>query len=667
MNTNVRFTENGIYLEGEKEAGKEIPLYSGSVHYWRMAPETWEIILINIKKMGFSIVETYIPWSVHEPERGVFDYGNQDPRKDLNKFLDVCEKVGLYVIVRPGPHINAEMTWFGYPEWLLRMPEIQAKIPFGTSVVYPYVTGAFPIPSYAGSKLYEETRIYFKSFAEILRRHCYPQGGIIAIQADNETCNFFRDQPYIMDYSEGSIQGYHGYLKEKYQEIHILNKVYCSTYENFEEVSPPSGYQEGDENLEYYFDWLEYKEYQILEALRKMVGILEELKLPIPIFHNCAYQNYTPISVQRDEAIPGLSVAGIDAYPDPGDTSMLKERIRYLAGSSRLPFVPEFGSGSWFDREQLLSPQEEKFGYLYAFMNGMKAVNFYMLADRDRWTGCPLRNDGSIRENWYKMFCDLLNILNKAELNTYSRTTKILVLKNYDMGRLRALTFVRNRNTFSSNCFIKGTDIPNNLWKTEKYAGKLEMDNCSGGYDRETWVQEIMFALDKMGFEYDISDCYVTSEKMAQYDVIFAASYNFMEGWIQEKLSNFAKLPGRKLYLGPTVPDIDRRGEACQLLRKEKSVNVISNPDEISLDILPLSGYKATNCELAVYKREKDASDLLFVANSSDKLIEASVEFQGKQRFTDVQNNTCKTAIEHLDITLHPFEIQIWKVKMEES
>lgn len=204
MKKNVRFTQNGIYLESsqsEKE-GKEIPLYSGSIHYWRMAPETWETALINAKNMGFSIVETYIPWGVHEPERNEFDYGKKDPRKDLNKFLDICEKVGLYVIVRPGPHINAEMTWFGYPQWLLRMPEIQAKTPLGTSVVYPYVTGAFPIPSYASSKLYEETRHYFKSFAEILKKHCYPKGGIIAIQADNETCNFFRDQPYIMDYSE---------------------------------------------------------------------------------------------------------------------------------------------------------------------------------------------------------------------------------------------------------------------------------------------------------------------------------------------------------------------------------------------------------------------------------------------------------------------------------
>ena len=108
MKKNVRFTQNGIYLEGsqsEKE-GKEIPLYSGSIHYWRMDPETWETALINAKNMGFSIVETYIPWGVHEPERNEFDYGKKDPRKDLNKFLDICEKVGLYVIVRPGPHIR---------------------------------------------------------------------------------------------------------------------------------------------------------------------------------------------------------------------------------------------------------------------------------------------------------------------------------------------------------------------------------------------------------------------------------------------------------------------------------------------------------------------------------------------------------------------------------
>ncbi|MFR0856140.1 hypothetical protein, partial [Ruminococcus sp.] len=82
-------------------------------------------------------------------------------------------------------------------------------------------------------------------------------------------------------------------------------------------------------------------------------------------------------------------------------------------------------------------------------------------------------------------------------------------MKNYDMGRLRALVSTRNRNVFSSNCFIKGTDIPGSLWKAEAYAGKLNIDSCTGGYDREMWVQEIMETLDQNGFEYDMSDCYV--------------------------------------------------------------------------------------------------------------------------------------------------------------
>lgn len=666
MKKNVKFTAQGICLEtvGKTITSKEIPLYSGSIHYWRMAPEKWETALKNIKKMGFSIVETYIPWAVHEPERGEFDYGETDKRKNLDKFLYTCEKEGLYVIVRPGPHINAEMTWFGYPQWLLKMPEIQARTPEGTSVVYPYITGAFPIPSYASSKLYEETRRYFRSFSDILKKHCFPEGGIIAIQADNETCNFFRDDPYIMDYSKESVEQYRHRLAEKYGTIQKLNETYHSDYKTFKAVCPPVGYQEGDEHLEYYFDWVEYKEYQILEALRKMVKILEELELPIPIFHNCAYQNYTPISVQRNEEIPGLSVAGMDAYPEPEDTSMLKERIRYLTGSSRFPFVPEFGSGSWFDRGKILSPEEEMFGYLYAFMNGMKAVNFYMLVERDRWTGCPLYNDGTVCEKWYEMFERLLTLLKETELNTYTRSPKILVLKNYDMGRLRALTATRNRNIFSSNCFVRGTDIPKEIWNPSNYSSKLKIDNCSGGYDKETWIQKIMNQLDQFGMDYDISDCFITPSKLEQYEVVFAASYNFMESWIQEKLLKFSCKKDKQLYLGPDMPEIDRRGRRCRLLHENKSVKILPMPESFSAECLPHDSYRAKNCEISVHERKKDGSCIIFAANITNKSKKASIDFSGKQTFENMWNHNVETLDSHMSLILQPFEIQIWKVEV---
>ena len=60
-------TPQGISLDGEL-----LPLYSGAVHYWRLDRTLWKDILENVKKMGFHIIENYIPCSVHEISRGEF-------------------------------------------------------------------------------------------------------------------------------------------------------------------------------------------------------------------------------------------------------------------------------------------------------------------------------------------------------------------------------------------------------------------------------------------------------------------------------------------------------------------------------------------------------------------------------------------------------------------
>ena len=283
----VKFTHDGIRINGV-----ERPLYSGSIHYWRTRKKDWRHVLSQIKGMGFEIVETYIPWSVHEYEEGKYDFGEIEEEKDLDLFLTLCEEMNLAVIVRPGPHINAEMTGFGYPEWILMDEEIQAKNPWGTTVLYPYATGPFPIPSYASDKLYEKTEIYFQKLKPILQRHCGGSGCICLIQADNETCNFFRDRPYIMDYSDCSKEQYRKFLAERYGTAAAMSERYHRNYSGFQETEPPCGFEEGDfSSLCYYLDWIEFKEYQILAALGRMVDIINRLELPVPIFHHCAYQN----------------------------------------------------------------------------------------------------------------------------------------------------------------------------------------------------------------------------------------------------------------------------------------------------------------------------------------------------------------------------------------
>ena len=676
----IKFTDNGIEING-----MEKPLYSGSVHYWRIKKENWSKILDKICSMGFEIIETYIPWSVHEYEEGIYDFGEIEENKDLDGFLNLCEEKGLSVIVRPGPHINAELTLFGYPQWILHNEKIQAKNPWGTTVVYPYVTKQFPIPSYASEMLYGKTEVYFHKIAPILRKHSGKNCCIIAIQADNETCNFFRDRPYIMDYSIDSIRLYHQFLTEKYETIKDLNDTYQSGYIDFESIMAPTGFcGKTKEDLPYYFDWVEYKEYQILYALKRMTEMIKKLELPIPIFHNCAYQNYTPISIQRDEALEGISVAGIDAYQEPKDTIMLQERIRYLAGSSKLPFVPEFGSGSWFDRNCLLTAEEEEYGYLYSFMNGLKAINFYMLVERDRWTGCPITVDGRIRENYYQMFQNMLHALKKIKIHQYKRRPKILIMKNYDMGRLKALYSVKDFNMLSSNCFITGPELPVELLIPDTKLG-LYIDQDDSHYAREEWISKVSQKLDDEHVDYNYSDQYLEEEKWQEYDVIFASTYDFMDREMQEKLVRFAKGTGKKLIIGPKIPYLDRNFKEYTIIKdalekeeKERkyvkntknNITVLVDSSQFDCNFLNVQreySYEASDIEISVHYHSSGRNHLLFIANHSNQTKTVELYYRSQRIMQSVWRGKGMNHNHMLQVELPPYTVSIWRAERKEE
>ena len=117
-NRDIELNKNGLKI------GKQtIPFISGSCHYWRLDRSKWPLILGNFADLGFPIIQTYVPWSVHEIAPGQFDFGEFSPNKDLPAFLDMCREHDLFVLLRPGPHINAEITYFGYPKRIFENPE----------------------------------------------------------------------------------------------------------------------------------------------------------------------------------------------------------------------------------------------------------------------------------------------------------------------------------------------------------------------------------------------------------------------------------------------------------------------------------------------------------------------------------------------------------------
>ena len=49
-------------------------IITGGMHYFRVLPEYWEDRLLKLKALGCNTVETVVPWNLHEPKKGEFDF-----------------------------------------------------------------------------------------------------------------------------------------------------------------------------------------------------------------------------------------------------------------------------------------------------------------------------------------------------------------------------------------------------------------------------------------------------------------------------------------------------------------------------------------------------------------------------------------------------------------
>ncbi|URZ09288.1 beta-galactosidase [Clostridium felsineum] len=108
---NVSFDHYSLMIDGKRTF-----LYSGEFDYWRLPSQSgWMDVLQKMKAAGFNAVTIYFNWDFHSPAKGKYDFTGI---RDVDKLLTMAQKVGLYVVARPGPYINAETDGGGYPGWL---------------------------------------------------------------------------------------------------------------------------------------------------------------------------------------------------------------------------------------------------------------------------------------------------------------------------------------------------------------------------------------------------------------------------------------------------------------------------------------------------------------------------------------------------------------------
>ncbi len=150
-----------------KVDGQRLNIWSGEVHYWRLpSPNQWRDVLQKMKAAGFNAVSFYFFWGYHQSAPDApFDFSGV---RDMDLLLRMAAEEGLYVIARPGPYINAEISMGGMPAW--------------------QTNSALPLRTAWDKTNWKEQRAWLRAINRILARHQVTNGGgsVLMYQAENE-------------------------------------------------------------------------------------------------------------------------------------------------------------------------------------------------------------------------------------------------------------------------------------------------------------------------------------------------------------------------------------------------------------------------------------------------------------------------------------------------
>lgn len=649
--------------------GERLPALSGSIHYWRLERALWPAILESVRELGFRLIETYVPWNVHEVAAERFDWGEKDPAKDLDAFLTLTESMGLHVILRPGPHVNAELNGFGFPRRLLFNPAVQARTAAGTIALFPYMIEPFPIPSYASEAFYEEVSRWLDAAFSIINPHLYPSGNVVALQVDNELGYFFRTSVFDLDYAPDSVEQYRRWLETRYGDVTSLNRVYGSSYRTFADVQPPRRFEATHyREIPVYADWTAYREYYIVAALGRLAAMFRERwSNPVPLFHNypcvppvTSIMPYgTPYHIPATEQV--VDFCGVDVYAGRESNGILKRQIQSAAGSSRIPAVPELGSGVWPWARPLL-PEDESFSIPSVFMHGAKWVNLYMLVERDRWIGCPITRANRKRLAYWNLIKRWNDLLRSVDLAAFEKDVQVALLTHRDCDRVAAASalFVPPTRLFLA------PDDPEVYLNEDSFGLSAPV---AAAYHRrwKSWYGTLTAA----GYTFDLADSEAPLDRLVRYRVLVLPCYEFLSRSAQERLTSYVRTGGI-LVVGPLLPHLDERMQPCEILadaaRNPGKGRIEQVLQDYGLDsvlarlgVVPPAVSSDPNIEVSVHRHASRI--LVYAANRTpeERTAVLTLREQSGSMWHDIwpENGVTDSA----DVVrLPPYSVRIWEV-----
>ncbi len=291
--------------------GQPFKIISGSIHYFRVVPEYWRDRLEKLRLMGCNTVETYVPWNLHEPQEGTFDFSG---RLNLRMFIQTAQEVGLYVILRPAPYICAEWEFGGLPYWLIKDPKMKVRLSYS-----PYL---------------EKIATYFERlFSEVIDLQITCGGPILMMQVENEYGSYAKDKEY-MRYSAELMRkngvtvpfvtsdGPWGdmLLNGAIPDL-ALPTINCGSNikENFERLRVFQGKKQPLMVMEFWIGWFDawgdegHHTTSVADATRELTDILQEGSVNIYMFHGGTNFGFTSGANYYEKLSPDVTSYDYDA------------------------------------------------------------------------------------------------------------------------------------------------------------------------------------------------------------------------------------------------------------------------------------------------------------------------------------------------------------------
>lgn len=171
----VTYDKNSLIVDE-----KRVFIRSGAFHYFRTpGVELVKDRFMKLKAAGYNTVDIYFNANYHSKFAGEYDFSDI---KDVKKVLEAASEIGLYVIARPGPFINAEVNAGGLPFWLLKNKKVIPRNRIGSEYHYS--------PEYM-----EFVKEWYDQIIPIIKDF----DNIIAFQIENEYATDDMDEGYMRE------------------------------------------------------------------------------------------------------------------------------------------------------------------------------------------------------------------------------------------------------------------------------------------------------------------------------------------------------------------------------------------------------------------------------------------------------------------------------------